>query len=153
MATTADNVIVKDVNNVIEYPILKDGTGDINGGDMVYMDTTNHNVLAADTDAHCQYFCGVAKDTTYKNPFGTKIYDPCLAVFNKGIASFKTTGSESYYHGTTVYIGADAQTVTTVSGSYSIGYVWKPNSTAVTTGATGTNVDVLIQARFPFLGV
>jgi hypothetical protein len=31
--------------------------------------------------------------------------------------------------------------------------VWKPNSTAVTTGASGTNVNVLLRTAFPFLGV
>jgi predicted RecA/RadA family phage recombinase len=153
MTTTADNTIVQDYTDVLNYPILKDGNGDINAGDMVYMDTTNHYVLAATTDAHVQYLVGVAKDTTYKNPFGTKIYDASAAIKVKGIVSLKTTTSESYYHGTAVYMGADSQTVTTVAGSYIVGYVWKPNSAAVTTGASGTNVNVLLRTAFPFLGV
>jgi hypothetical protein len=151
--TTADNTIAQDVQDTLNYPILKDGNGDINAGDLVYMDTTNHYAVAATTDAHCQYLAGVAKDTSYKSPFGTKVYDPSVAVKSKGIVRLKTTSGETYYHGTVVYIGADSQTVTTVAGTYGVGIVWNPNSYAGISGTTTAVINVLLRSNFPFLGV
>lgn len=151
--TTADNTISKDYSDTLNYPILKDGNGDINAGDLVYMDTTNHYVVVATTDSHCQYLVGTAKDTSYKNPYGTKIYDPNLEVKAKGIVKLLTTSGETYYHGTTVYIGATSQTVTTSAGTYGVGYVWNPNSYAGISGTATASVDVVLQSRFPMLGV
>lgn len=153
MATTADNTKAKDVNDRISYTIDTTGSNDINAGDMVYFDTSAHQAKSAATDANCQYFAGVAEDTSYKNPFGTKKYDPMISVFKEGIFWFKTTTSESYFDGTPVSIGADAQTVTTVGGTYPVGTVHNPGSTAAITGASGTSVMVIINPRFPFLGV
>lgn len=153
MATTADNVKAQDLNDRIPYPIDTSGSNDINGGDMVWFDTSVHYVKSIASDANAQYFAGVAEDSSYKNPFGTKKYDPALSVFKEGIFWFKTTASETYYHGTAVSIGADAQTVTTVGGTYPVGSVHNPFSITGITGATGVNVMVIINPRFPFLGV
>ncbi len=153
MTTTADNNKAKDLNDCIAYTIDNSGSNDINGGDMVYFDTSAHYVKAIASDANAQYFAGVAKDTSYKNVYGTKKYDPAITVFKEGIFWFKTTNSESYYDGTPVSIGADAQTVTTVGGTYPVGTVHNPGSTAAISG-TGTNlVMVIINPRFPVLGV
>jgi hypothetical protein len=153
MTTTADNIVVQDYSDTLNYPIAKDASFDINAGDLVWFDATAYIVKSLDSDAHAAYLAGVAKDTSYKNPFGTKVYDPNIAIKVKGIVELKTTTSESYYHGTAVYYGADAQTVTTVAGSYIVGYVWNPNSTSAITGASGTKVKVLLRTAYPFLGV
>ena len=68
-------------------------------------------------------------------------------VARDGIFSFHTTaGDGSLTHGTALYMGADAQTVTTAIGagaaSDAVGTVWLPDHAAVT-AAAGT--DILVK--------
>ena len=62
------------------------------------------------------------------------------------VAQLKSTASETYYPGTVVYIGADAQTVTTVAGSNRVGIVVLPVGVSSVSGAAGVNVPVLVKS-------
>lgn len=145
------------------WPIDKGGSFDINQGDMVWFDTTAHEMKPADTDAHMASFAGVACDSSvislYTNPSNAAVkqYSDGLMVLTEGVFFFKTTAGDTYHPGDTVYIGADAQTVTnTVGGNtHPVGVVMIINGAASTTvaGATGTTVGVLILPQWPGTGV
>lgn len=156
MTTTAQNNQVLVGNNPLSYPVLTDGTYDINQGDQVYWDSSGHVVKPVDTNGHAATFAGVAAQSSYMNPYGTKIYPQgSIEVWTKGKYTFKTTVGDTLNHGDPVYLGADAQTVTNQDpgGGNVIGYVWLPLGGTAVTGATGTNIDVVIKALFPFAGV
>lgn len=151
--TTGQNTQVRAKGDSLPYPILSDGNGDINGGDMVYWVSGSAAIKAVGSDANAATFAGIAKDTSFLNITGTKKYLSQLEVLSGGVFSLKTTAAETYNHGTALYAGADAQTVTTVAGTNIIGYVWfRPGQTTVT-GAAGVNIDVLIAPKYPAVGV
>jgi len=136
------------------YPIDSTGSYDINAGDLVWMDTSAHVIKPADTDAHMAYLVGYAYDSSFLNLYGTKKYDPGVVAVCTGVGKFKTTAGDTYHHGDTLYLGADAQTVTnTVGGNtHPIGYVYLPFGGTVS-GATGTMIEAIIQPQFPTTGV
>lgn len=136
MATTSGNNVVKP-GKVLEYPITQ-GV-DFNQGDLVYSNSGIATVAAS--DANCQYLIGVSRLASPMDPapYGTAVYPNYAEIEYGGVYSFKSTVGESYAHGTALYIGADAQTVTTVAGTYSIGKVYQPDG-ATLTGAAGVKV-------------
>lgn len=153
MATTATNNRVQDIGQEqkVPYQVSVAGTADVNQGDMVYLDTSAHLAKVVASDANAQFFLGVAADTSFRNLYGTKQYPDSgtIQVYVAGIFFMKTTASETYNEGTKVYAGADAQTVTTVAGTYALGTTkMRPGVTSVT-GASGTNVDLLIVPQWP----
>lgn len=156
MSTTAGNNIVNS-HRVVAYPVASDGSADINQGDQVYLDTSAHlaKSLGSSDDANANTFLGVAGESSYINPYGTKMYSAQIPVVVSGIASFNTTTGDTYNEGDALYVGADAQTVTNTAGGLTkkIGYVaMRPGQSAVAGGA-GIQIDVLIAAQYPLAEV
>lgn len=149
MATVQKNNIVLKKTPPEMYPILTDGTSDINGGDLVYFDTSAKVVKSATSDGNCATLAGVAENGSFIQPYSAKKYFDRIPVVAKGIVKMQTTTSETYNEGTAVYFGADAQTITTVAGTNIIGYVkMGPGQTSVTGGA-GVEVQVDLAVKFP----
>jgi predicted RecA/RadA family phage recombinase len=150
MATTAKNNILKSGRRRM-YPVLSTG-GDFNQGDLLYFDSSAHAVKAAGSDANCQYLVGVAgiSNPMTPTPFGTAVYPSPLtgAVEEGAIAYLNVTAGETYYHGTEVSWATDAQTITTVGGSYPVGKIWLGSSVAAVTGVAGATIPVLVYNRY-----
>lgn len=162
MATQARDNIVKAVGfdvKKLNYPHIIDGTFDYNQGDLLYFDASAKIVKALDSDAHAAYLAGVALRSAFLAPYSAqnlaggpalqKNYYQNALVGIGCIASFKTTVGETYEDGTALYLGADAQTVTTVAGAHSIGVVKLPNGGSAITGAAGVEVPVLVIPQIP----
>lgn len=136
------------------FPVSDGGSFDINQGDLVWFDTATHLLKPLDSDAHAAAFAGVAYDSSFLNLYGQKKYEAGIAVQQKGVGrSFQTVG-DTYHHGDTLYLGADAQTVTnTVGGNtHPIGTVYLPMGNTVT-GAAGALIEWVILPQFPGTGV
>lgn len=153
--TTANQNKVMDVGaaRLIPYNCDTTGSNDFNQGDLLYLDTSAHLVKACTDDTKAATFVGVASDTSWRNLYGTKTYPDSgqVAVFVAGIFTFNSTTSDTYNDGDAVYIGADAQTITSTAGmlTHKLGYVkLRPGQSAIT-GAAGTTVDILIVPQFP----
>lgn len=120
----------------------------INQGDLVYLDTSAHIGKVVASDANAATLIGVAL-TPYKvssnldNPSAPA--EKAVMVGWGVVANLKTTAAETYNYGTAVYVGADAQTITTVAGSNKIGNVVLPVTQTAVTGAAGVTVPVLIS--------
>lgn len=155
MSTTSQNNQIHNESTPLYYPVLTDGTYDVNQGDAVWFDSSVHAVKPVDSDAHAAYFAGVALQQSKLNVYGTAQYPQAgIQVATRGVFKFKTTAGDTLNHGDAVYIGADAQTVTNTAGGKTskIGYVWlRPGQSAVS-GASGTNIEVLITPLFPITG-
>lgn len=159
MATIAqDNLVYAQGFDVkkVKYPLDTAGTYAFNQGDMLWFDSTAKFVKAADTDAHMAYLAGVALKSSQLSLFvnqntaaATKNYELNALVGVAGVFFFKTTVGETYVEGTALYIGADAQTITTVAGSHSVGVAKMRSLATSVTGATGVSIDVLITAAYP----
>jgi hypothetical protein len=149
MSTTQQDNLVIAFAPPVEFPIKTDATADINGGDLVYFDTSAYVVKSLDSDAHAQYFVGMAGNGSYINVYGTKKYFDSIPVYQKAQVRLKTTAAETYYEATAVYAGADAQTITTVAGSYLVGYCKMSVGATSVTGATGTLIEVMLYPRYP----
>lgn len=152
MSTTAQNNIVQH-NRVVPFNIDSSGSNDINQGDQVYLDTSANVVksLGSSDDTHAATFVGVAYDSSYINPYGTKEYSAQIPVVMSGIITFNTTSGDTYNEGNALYVGADAQTVTNTQGGLSnvIGYAkMRPGQSAVA-GGSGITIDVLIAPKWP----
>lgn len=122
----------------------------IKAGDMVWIDTAyKARVLTNDTNA--ANFIGVSNDQ-----WPTNVYDPdiqeqaeTIKVLGVDVIDFKTTAGETYQPYQKLYVGADAQTVTNVAGSYPIGTVTnEPNNFALV-GAAGVKINVNVRRRVP----
>lgn len=154
MATVSQNNQIIRYTDPLVYPTVS--TSLINQGDLVYFDTSAKVVKSVASNANAATLAGVAGSQSSLNVYGTTLYpQSAIPVWKDGIYFFKTTASETLQHGESLYIGADAQTVTDVdpgSGNV-VGYVWLRPGQASITGATGTNVEVLIHPLFPFAGV
>lgn len=136
------------------FPVSDGGSFDINQGDIVWFDTATHLLKPADSNAHMTAFAGVAYDSSFLNLYGQKKYEAGIAVQQKGVArSFQTAG-DTYHHGDTVYLGADAQTITNTdpgSGN-ALGSIYLPMGNTVT-GAAGSLIEWVILPQFPGTGV
>jgi predicted RecA/RadA family phage recombinase len=157
MSTTSQNNQVFDKSSPLWYPVLTDGTYDINQGDLLWYDASVHVVKPLDSDAHAAYFAGVALQQSNTTVYGTKTYPTGgVEVATQGIFKFKTITGDTLNHGDAVYFSTDGQTVTNTAGgmTHPIGYVWlKPGQSAVS-GATGGSVliEVMIAPVFPIVG-
>ncbi len=155
MSTTANQNKVADVGaaRLVPYNCDTTGNSDFNQGDLLYLDTSSHTVKAVGSDGNAATLVGVASDTSWRTIYGTKQYPDSgqVEVFTAGIFTFNTTTSDTYNDGDAVYIGADAQTVTSTAGMLTnkVGYVkLRPGQSAVT-GAAGVTIDILIVPKFP----
>ena len=152
MSTTAINNRVQDIGFEQKTPYLvkTDGTADINQGDLLYLDTSAHVVKAIGSDANAATLVGVAADTSFRNLYGTKIYDTgIIQAYSAGIFFFNTTAAETYNEGTKMYYGTDAQTLTNVAGTYAVGVCKMRAGVTSVTGASGTTVDVQVVQQWP----
>ena len=148
------NNLVRQVGGkkTLSYPILSDGTYDIYQGDMVYFDTSAKVVKPVASNANAQYLAGVAAQPSFVNVYGTKKYVAGLQVLVGNIHSMGTVAGQTYAHGDALYYSTDAQTVTpTDPGSGNIvGHVWLKDGQAAVAGASGTEVECLMIAQYPF---
>lgn len=151
MATEAVNNLVRLVGGSkhISYPILSDGTADIKQGELLYWDSSAKVVKPIATDGNAATGAGVAMKSSFLNLYGTKKYEASMEAQVGAIHSLKTTSGDTYNAGDAVYIGADAQTVTTVAATNVIGYVVLRDGQSAITGAANVNVDVLVVAKSP----
>ena len=131
---------------VLEYPTTKTGSVDFNQGDLVYSNSGVATVCASDANAHT--LIGIARLASPMDPtpYGDSVYPDYAEVDYGGVYWMKTTASETYVHSTSVSFGADAQTVTTVAGTYAVGVCYLPDGSTVT-GASGVKVPVRIWNR------
>lgn len=112
MATTAqDNVVYEQKR--MWFPVLQDGTSDINQGDQVYMDTTAKVIksLGASDDSNANTYVGIAMASSFIQPYSQKKYQPLIPVLIAGVVNQNTTSGDTYNEGDALYVGADAQTV------------------------------------------
>lgn len=131
----------------IHFPVSS--SFEIKQGELVYLDTSAHIIKSLDSDAHAATLAGVAlapSKISSNIDLSTAPAEKTVMVGWDVVAFFKTTAAETYYHGTPVYIGADAQTITTVAGSNMIGRVVLPAGVSSVAGATGVTVDVLVKS-------
>ena len=162
MATSSRDNIVKAIGfdvKKLNYPIIADGTFDFNQGDLVFFDAGAKILKALNSDANAAYLAGVALRSSFLAPYTAqnlaagpgiqKNYYQDGLVGIGCIASLKTTNAETYEDGTPVYIGADAQTVTTVAGAHSVGVVKLTSGGDAVTGAAGVEVPVLVIPQMP----
>ena len=153
MATTAQNNLVQNVGFEMKVPfkVKTDGTADINQGDQVYLDTSAHTVKSVGSDGNAATFVGVAADTSFRNLYGTKQYPDSgtIQVYIAGIFYFGQTSGDTYHDGDSVYVGADAQTITNTAGGNTniIGYIKIRPGLSSVAYAAGTTIDVLIVPK------
>jgi hypothetical protein len=154
--TIAVNNLSKQWSPELEYAVKTNGTADINQGDLVYFDATDHVVLPLDSDAHAATLAGVANQSSVLNVYGNKVYSDSgtIVVGIKGQYSFATTVGDTYTDGDAVYLGADCQTVTNTAGAmtHPLGYVKLSAGQASLVGAAGVKVAVNIVPQFPVAG-
>lgn len=154
LTASIDNV-VKLYQDPVPYPQDISGANIINGGDMVWYDTSNHWVAALDTDAHAAEFAGVAMDGSSIQPYNTAFYMPQLPIATKGIFRFFTTTGDTYHDGDKVYQTTSAsgnpQTVTNTQGGNSnvLGTIVLPPGITSVVAAAGVQVQVKISPLWP----
>ncbi len=152
MATVQQDNVVIELATPVPYPVKVDGTADINGGDLVYFDTSAKVVKSLDNSTtHAAACAGLAKNGSYIQPYSTKEYFNQIPVLQKGIVSLNTTAAETYSEGDPVYYGGDAQTITNVDpgGATLLGYVKLGSGQSTLTGASGVKVNVLLRVNYP----
>lgn len=136
------------------WPVLDDGTADINAGDLLYFDSSAHVAKPLDSDAHAATLLGVAYDSSFLNLYGQKKYEAGVVAISSGVVRLFTTSGDTYHDGDEVWLGADAQTITNTQGgnTHAIGVVYLPMGNTVA-GGSGTLIEVIIQPQFPSTGV
>ena len=141
-------VVSGDGMKKLHYPITH-ASFPVKQGELVYLDTSAHIVKPVASDANAATLAGVALQPSGVSSGLDNSTAPAEKTVMVGwdvVAFFKTTAAETYVPGTPVYIGADAQTITTVAGSNMIGRVVLPATVSSVTGATGVTVDVLVKS-------
>jgi hypothetical protein len=144
--------------NVVSYGIINEQGfkqvhakigGTIHQGDLCYLDSSTHTAKALDTDTHAATLLGVAlqpSSVSSNVDNGSAPAEAGLMVGWDVVANLKTTATENYVNGTVVYVGADAQTITTVSGSNRVGIVLLPVTISSVTGAANVTVPVVVKS-------
>ena len=128
-------------------------------GDLLWFDSSAGYAKPVDSDAHAAYLLGVAARSAYIAPFASmqvlngpaivKNYFDRALFYWAVIASFYTTSGDTYTPESTVYIGANAQTITNASGSHAIGIVKLPEQITSLAGGSNVLVNVLVLRQFP----
>jgi hypothetical protein len=152
MATVQQDNVVIELATPIPYPIKTDGTADINGGDLVYFDTSAKVVKSlGNSTTQAALLAGLAKNGSFIQPYSSAKYFNQIPVLQKGIVSLNTTAAETYAEGDPVYYGGDAQTITNVDpgGATLLGYVKLGQGITSLTGASGVKVNVLLRVNYP----
>jgi len=160
MATTPTNNLKKRVKGTHE-PFKLGANASINQGDLVTFigGANNHYVQSSANDADSGNQVGVALQTVPVTSIGAGDGNNRAAGIEVGwgdVFTFKTTANDTYSDGDKVYLGADAQTVTSTqnnnTANNAVGYVKvDPNQGAngTITGGSGVYVDVEVLRIFP----
>ena len=138
MSTTQQDNVVVELSTPIPYPVKVDGTADVNGGDLVYFDTSAKVVKSLDNSTtHAAALAGLAKNGSFIQPYSAKEYFNQIPVLVKGIVSLFTTAAETYAEGDPVYYGGDGGVESAVFGGSGCGYAsW--NWVGYSTGSEGS---------------
>lgn len=158
MATIAQNNIIRLVNlkSIFEsaLPVLSTSST-FNQGDLIAFDNTNKIINAVTGSGSGAQILGVARNTIASgimpSPYQGTAVDASQAIEDLAgpaygvVAFFKATASDAWHPGDKVYIGADAQTVTSAATGSSVGiYVGSTISSAI----AGQSINVLVGARW-----
>lgn len=114
-------------------------------GDLVFLSSGIAKPVTADGDAAT--LIGVAlQPTTVSSSIdnGLAPVEKTVQVGYAVAANMLTTAAETYTDGIAVYVGVDAQTITTVSGSNPVGKIKLPPAVSSVTGATGVRVPMVV---------
>jgi len=152
MATSNNNPLIYGLIggqgiNQLHMP-CNNSTAPINQGDLVYL--TDGLLHALDTDGNAASALGVAlQPTTVSSSLdnSSNLTPKSIMVGWNMVASLQTTAAETYTPGINVYIGADAQTITTVAGSNKVGRIVLPDGVSSVTGASGLRIGVAIVSK------
>lgn len=157
MATTNINALLYGAvsgQGVVQrlYP-CNNTTSAVNEGDLVYWDASAHLIksITNDTTAAAGYAGFAAQPSTVSSNLDNgAILPPNMLVVNKtyAVGQFKTTVGDTYHHNDPLYIGADAQTVTSTVGGLTqvLGYVQLPPGVSSLSGAVGVRVGMYIKS-------
>lgn len=121
-----------------------------NQGDLLFWDGTNHLAKPVTADADCATLLGCAKSPSAVSSSLDVSSAPKEKVVQAGflgIYMMKTTAAQTYYTGTKLYVGADAQTITTVAGTNAVGVAMLPYGQTSVTGASGVSIPVLVYHK------
>lgn len=149
-----DNV-VKLYQDPVPYYCDPSGANNVNAGDLVWFDSSNHWVASIDTDGHAATFAGVALEGSFIQPYSTKFYTPQLPVGTKGIFRFSGTSGDTYHDGDKVYQTTSAaggpQTITNTQGGNSnvLGTIVLPPGITSAAYAAGSLYQVKISPLWP----
>ena len=98
------------------------------------------------TTASGAIFLGVSEESQPLAGLGSNtnpLTGNMIRIVAQGIFSMNSTSGETYTHRVPVYMGADAQTISTVGAGRIIGRVHLPDGSTIT-GASGTRVPINI---------
>jgi len=154
MTTNVNNIIKGSVNGqgFLQHSAVpvNDATFPIAEGDLAYWDSVAGLAKPLDTDAHAATLLGVALKPSKVNSGidNTPSGEPDTTIGYGVLAEMFTTPAETYANGAKVYIGANAQTITTVAGANAVGVVRLPSlNGGPVTGAAGIKVQVQVYSR------
>lgn len=150
MATTPSNTLRRKIAG-LHAPWSVDITLTYNQGDLLYFDDAVEKVKPGTDDDSMEFLVGVALQSFPVTSLGTgegSTRQPSMEVGDGDIFEFKTTSGETLNDGEKVYIGADAQTVTTTAGTFHVGIVRLLPGQSPITGAAGVFVQVEVFRRF-----
>ena len=161
MATSPVNNLKSQIGakKSIGYPVDPSGSAEFNAGDMVcYVGGYLQAATDVTTTWYSNNFVGVAQNSSYLSIYTdatgavVKERPESVEVLVGQVHQRKVTlANSTLTHGTALYIGADAQTVTKTkpdNSSQLCGYVYYPKGGTLTLAA-GTTVDVLIIPYLP----
>lgn len=121
---------------------------EIKQGELVYLDVAAGLGKPVASDANVAVLMGVALQPSKVSSNLDNSTAPAEKTVMVGwdlVAMLKTTAAEVYNYGEVVYLGADAQTVTVVVGTNSIGRVILPAGVTSVTGAANVLVPVYVK--------
>lgn len=161
MATKPFHYFIKQNTESQFWPTDSNSSTTIDAESFVYYDTGAGFVLPLSNDVNGANFVGQTQDQNPASPYSSNTSqwqmgggnqppnypDNHLNISRSGQTFAKATGSENYSPGTTVGIGADAQTISTAA-SNKWGYV-SGDQTPVTNATAGQLIKIDFRAAYP----
>lgn len=155
MSTVTNNNIRKGIVNgqgFLQHDSVpvNNSTFPIHQGDILWWDSGALLCKPVTSDGDAATLLGVALEPSAVTSNLDSPSAPAVANITVGygaIAGLKSTAAETYNNGTLVYVGADAQTVTTVAGTNPVGVVRLASHQSAITGASGVLVPVLVYSK------
>jgi len=164
MATKPRTLFLKPNIDAQAWPVDVNHQVTIDAQSFVYYDTTAGYMLPLNNDVNGANFIGQMNDQQPIGVYSSTAFQQGggsiapnwpgsnTAMVNRyGQTNAKATASENYSPGTVVYIGADAQTIST-SGTHKIGYV-SGEQTPVTNATAGQLIKIDFRAQYPAVTV